>query len=230
MKRNKKALQNKKLIQLRLEENKYLNTDTYIKIQQSHVYYIKSVSKKFCPAPIYKDLKDLIDIIKTYKAEPSNWVIDYRNRSYIDSNYRFNRYQDPMLKELSNKEYNLLETRLKQFLIPVSFWTSFKHDKIIIPVKSYTWKLNKRYKNYLFVEKVNVDSYYYEHTHNHNSQYTRLESKINKCHLRPKMTKAKSKRYKYKDDWWLYKKDYLEKFYKKEMMQDISDYYNKDIL
>lgn len=234
MRRNKKFYQHKEMLRLRREENKYWNSWRKNRLKEPKTIrcgsgYRRSVSKTLCPSALYNDLKSLVNKLHRVCHEPSDWSIDYRNRSYNDEEYIFLRYTDPMLEELTQYGWEQLEPGEQVLMRPVEVWErQYSHEyKQWISVRTNHWQLDDKYRNYLFIEKVpQYRQSFWDYTREHYqySEYCKLRNKIDGRNLRPKMFRAKSRPYKYRDECDIDLRHKEKQRAEKEMREEIADY------
>lgn len=230
MRRNEKFYRDKELLRLKRKEDSFFEIrrgERRRKIK-SGVGWRRDLSKKLCPKGIYKDLKPIIDMMAEVfrEIEP---VREYHRYFHDYNDFHSIAYRvDAMLKELNQRQYDELPAASKGFV------EQKRHeytDRYTGECKEYfTYSLKQCYFHYLYTRKAPIYSNYYLSYWNwNNPEYKELRSKINRNHLRPKMCKAASRAYYngHKDEWNEYKKNALEREYKKQMKQDIEDYYEE---
>jgi len=227
MKRNKEFYEQKRLIRLAKEYHDslwYTGRSKPHKVKQGSGYR-RDVSKRLCPAPIYKDLKAAVDKITQIIPNLDN-KLEYLSRvSYCpDFRYEMRDPLDPLLGELTEHEYNALPVAQKRFFFKIihtkTNWCTNKIENYV------NFQLKDKYYNYLFTRKTpyyvnRYDSSY----HSIDANATRLNNYIYSHNLWPKINKAKSKSLGWDKSWEYYKHKKSDQIAKKMIIEDINDYF-----
>ena len=229
MRRNKKFYRDKELLRLSREENKFHRGWRKEKLDKvkTDTGWRKDVSKRLCPAPLYKDLKAVVDMMAVVEREVNEIRKEYAwmlNRyDYQDFDSKFYRV-DPMLRNITIEQRNKLGQGSRVLLRETEYSYTNRRDGKQVTTKRYV--LKEKYFNYLYTRKAPIYGYSYRWCswRNTDPDQSFLEDKIERNYLRPKICKAMSRSYNYHCDYDIeYKNQKKKREAEEQLRQDISE-------